>query len=59
MIGDDVFNDIQGAKDAGIGTAILVQAGKYRPSDEDKAPNAVARTCSSIVEAVDFILEGK
>ena len=36
MIGDDVLSDCRGAKQAGIGTTILVQTGKYRPGDETK-----------------------
>jgi hypothetical protein len=36
MIGDDVMGDCHGALQAGIGTAILVQTGKYRPGDESK-----------------------
>jgi HAD superfamily hydrolase (TIGR01458 family) len=59
MIGDDVLNDIQGAKDAGIGTAILVRTGKYRPRDEEKAPDTITSTCGSIIEAVDFILQSE
>jgi hypothetical protein len=54
MIGDDIVGDIQGAKDAGIGTTILVRTGKYRTGDEQKsAPTAI---CDSIVQAVDYIL---
>jgi HAD superfamily hydrolase (TIGR01458 family) len=54
MIGDDIVGDIQGAKDAGIGTTILVRTGKYRTGDEEKsAPTAI---CDSIVQAVDYIL---
>jgi HAD superfamily hydrolase (TIGR01458 family) len=57
MIGDDMISDIQGARDAGIGTSILVQTGKYRSGDEDTLENAPTITCPSFIEAVDFILQ--
>jgi len=66
MIGDDVLVDCRGALMAGVGTAILVQTGKYRDGDECKLkPNAKKEenlsgaffVCSSIVEAVDLILK--
>lgn len=56
MVGDDVVGDIIGAHEAGIGTTILVQTGKYQPHDDEKAPSS-ARVVPSIVEAVDYILE--
>jgi ribonucleotide monophosphatase NagD (HAD superfamily) len=56
MIGDDMISDIQGARDAGIGTSILVQTGKYRSGDEDTLENTPTITCPSFIEAVDFIL---
>ena len=58
MIGDDVIQDIQGAVNAGIGMRILVQTGKYREGDQAKVPdNVVTATVSSIVEAVEYILD--
>jgi HAD superfamily hydrolase (TIGR01458 family) len=55
MVGDDILGDIAGARDAGIGTTILVQTGKYQEGDEGKiAPTLVV---PSIVEAVDYILQ--
>jgi len=57
IVGDDVFQDLEGAKSAGIGTCLLVQTGKYQKGDETKVPEGtVTKTCASIVEAVDFIL---
>jgi ribonucleotide monophosphatase NagD (HAD superfamily) len=56
MVGDDVVGDIIGAHEAGIGTTILVQTGKYQPQDDEKAPSS-ARVVLSVVEAVDCILE--
>ncbi|UTW08052.1 TIGR01458 family HAD-type hydrolase [Pseudomonas benzenivorans] len=40
MIGDDVESDVRGAQRAGL-QGCLVQTGKYRPGDEDKAPAAL------------------
>jgi HAD superfamily hydrolase (TIGR01458 family) len=41
MVGDDVVNDVEGARAAGL-TGVLVRTGKYRPGDERKgAPDAV------------------
>jgi HAD superfamily hydrolase (TIGR01458 family) len=41
MVGDDVLNDVEGARSAGL-TGVLVRTGKYRPGDETKgAPDAV------------------
>jgi HAD superfamily hydrolase (TIGR01458 family) len=41
MVGDDVVNDVDGARAAGL-TAVLVRTGKYRPGDEERgAPDAV------------------
>jgi HAD superfamily hydrolase (TIGR01458 family) len=55
MVGDDVMGDIKGAQQAGVGTTILVQTGKYREGDEEKAQPTVV--VQSIVEAVEYILE--
>ena len=68
MIGDDVWVDCQGALEAGIGRAILVQTGKYRPGDEDRwqaerdssdKPLSSGRFLvrPSIVEAIELVLE--
>jgi len=61
MIGDDVRQDIIGAKRAGLGMGILVRTGKYQAGDESVeegrcAPDAVT---NSLVEAVDYILKTK
>lgn len=56
MIGDDVFADLQGAADAGIGIRILVQTGKYQEGDENKVANGVVTAVvPSIVEAVEYL----
>ena len=68
MIGDDVIQDIHGARDAGIGTTLLVQTGKYRPGDEhrtktsntattDATAQVPTKTVPSIVEAIDYVLQ--
>lgn len=38
MVGDDAEADVAGALKAGLGHAVLVQTGKYRPGDERRAP---------------------
>ncbi|CAB9500893.1 Haloacid dehalogenase-like hydrolase domain-containing protein 2 [Seminavis robusta] len=58
MVGDDVKQDVIGAKEAGIGLGILVKTGKYQEGDEvadagEAGPDIVV---SSIVEAVEYIL---
>jgi len=41
MVGDDVINDVEGARSAGL-TGVLVRTGKYRPGDETRGePDAV------------------
>jgi HAD superfamily hydrolase (TIGR01450 family) len=69
MVGDDVVNDIVGARDAGIRHLILVQTGKYQAGDEKKVLVQSSNNTSldddksnllvkpSIVEAVDYILK--
>ena len=54
MVGDDVFNDVEGALNAGI-RACLVRTGKYLPGDEDRISGEFA-TVESITEAVEFAL---
>jgi HAD superfamily hydrolase (TIGR01458 family) len=56
MIGDDVKDDVLGAQEAGM-TGILVKTGKYRPGDEGAEGIKPHFVASSIVEAVDIILE--
>lgn len=56
MVGDDAESDIAGALRAGLGRAVLVQTGKYRPGAEtaqDPAPTHVAK---DLAGAVDWIL---
>lgn len=56
MIGDDAEADVAGALAAGLGAAVLVRTGKYRPGDErafEPTPSAVA---DDLAGAVDWIL---
>ncbi|WP_397542826.1 TIGR01458 family HAD-type hydrolase [Roseovarius salis] len=56
MIGDDAEADVAGALSAGIGRAVLVRTGKYRPGDEQRfspRPSDVAR---DVGHAVDILL---
>uniref|UniRef100_UPI0025D480F3 HAD-IA family hydrolase n=1 Tax=Mesorhizobium sp. TaxID=1871066 RepID=UPI0025D480F3 len=56
MVGDDAKSDVAGALRAGLGAALLVRTGKYRPKDEtrfDPAPTAVV---DDLAAAVDWIL---
>lgn len=55
MIGDDVYDDVIGAHDAGL-IGILVRTGKYRTADENISPDKIDFVAESIVEAVDWIL---
>jgi len=48
MVGDDVLNDVEGARSAGL-TGVLVRTGKYRSGDETKgAPDAVIDRLSDL-----------
>lgn len=57
MVGDDAEADVAGALRAGIGTALLVRSGKYRPGDEarfDPPPTAVVK---DLTAAAEWIIE--
>ena len=43
MVGDDAEADVAGALAAGVGSALLVRTGKYRPGDENKVKPAPER----------------
>ncbi|WP_421726543.1 TIGR01458 family HAD-type hydrolase [Bauldia sp.] len=56
MVGDDVEADVSGALKTGIGKALLVRTGKYRPgaeADADPSPTAIV---DDIGAAADWIL---
>ncbi|MEX0350571.1 MAG: TIGR01458 family HAD-type hydrolase [Paracoccaceae bacterium] len=59
MIGDDAESDIAGALNAGLGAAILVRTGKYRPGDEKRHEPRPSATVKGIIEAVRHIVAGR
>ena len=56
MVGDDAESDVAGALSAGVGRALLVQTGKYRPGDEDRVTPAPTAVVADISAAVDRLL---
>lgn len=56
MVGDDAEADVAGALSAGLGAAVLVRSGKYRPGDEDRVTPTPSATVADIGAAVDWIL---
>lgn len=59
MVGDDAESDVAGSLRAGLGAALLVRTGKYRPGDEtrfDPAPTAVV---DDLAAATDWILKAR
>jgi HAD superfamily hydrolase (TIGR01458 family) len=57
MVGDDAEADVAGALAAGIGSALLVRTGKYRPGDEDKVAPRPTETVADLPAAVSWILQ--
>lgn len=55
MVGDDVEADVIGALTSGL-QAILVQTGKYRPSDEQVLQGSSAYVVSNISSAAELII---
>ena len=56
MIGDDAESDIAGARRAGLGRAILVRTGKFRPGDDTRFTPAPTHVADDIATAVDHLL---
>ncbi len=56
MIGDDAENDVSGALKAGVGKAILVRTGKYRPGEEKQYVPPPSFVADDISEAVDWAM---
>jgi HAD superfamily hydrolase (TIGR01458 family) len=56
MVGDDAEADVAGALAAGVGNALLVRTGKYRPGDEDKVKPRPTETVDDLVAAVRWII---
>ena len=57
MVGDDAEADVAGALAAGLGSALLVRTGKYRPGDETKAKPAPSDTVADLAAAARWIME--
>ena len=57
MVGDDAEADVAGALKAGIGRALLVRTGKYRPRDEAKVEPRPSATVEDLAAAARWILE--
>jgi HAD superfamily hydrolase (TIGR01458 family) len=57
MVGDDAEADVAGALLAGIGSALLVRSGKYRPGDETRVEPRPSETVADLAAAVGWIME--
>lgn len=56
MVGDDAESDVAGALEAGLGRAVLVRTGKYRPGDETRFAPPPTHVADDLAGAVDWIL---
>jgi len=56
MVGDDAESDVAGALRAGLGAALLVRTGKYRPGDETRFDPAPTALVDDLAAATDWIL---
>lgn len=56
MIGDDAEADVAGALSAGLGRAILVRTGKFKPGDEAKAEPPPSHVADDLASAVEWML---
>lgn len=56
IIGDDAEVDVSGALRAGIGHALLVRTGKYRPGDEQRFKPPATAVVDDIGAATDWIV---
>ncbi len=56
MIGDDAESDVAGALGAGLGAALLVRTGKYRPGDETRFNPAPTALVDDVATATDWII---
>jgi HAD superfamily hydrolase (TIGR01458 family) len=57
MVGDDAEADVAGALSAGVGRALLVRTGKYRPGDEARVDPAPTATVADLAGAASWITE--
>ena len=56
MVGDDAESDVAGALSAGLGAALLVRTGKYRPGDETRFDPAPTALVDDLTAATDCII---
>ncbi|MFD2051814.1 TIGR01458 family HAD-type hydrolase [Mesorhizobium calcicola] len=59
MVGDDAESDVAGALRAGLGAALLVRTGKYRPNDETRFDPAPTALVDDLGAATDWILTNR
>ncbi|WP_430694906.1 TIGR01458 family HAD-type hydrolase [Mesorhizobium montanum] len=59
MVGDDAESDVAGALRAGLGAALLVRTGKYRPGDETRFDPPPTALVDDLAAATDWILEAR
>lgn len=59
MVGDDAESDVAGALRAGLGAALLVRTGKYRPNDEARFDPPPTTLVDDLSAAVDWILKAR
>jgi HAD superfamily hydrolase (TIGR01458 family) len=57
MVGDDAEADVAGALKAGIGSALLVRTGKYRPGDEARVQPRPSATVADLAAAASWIMD--
>ena len=57
MVGDDAEADVAGALAAGVGSALLVRTGKYRPGDENKVKPCPSGTVEDLAAAAGWIMQ--
>jgi HAD superfamily hydrolase (TIGR01458 family) len=57
MVGDDAEADVAGALAAGIGSALLVRTGKYRPGDERRADPPPSAIVEDLAAAASWIMD--
>lgn len=58
MVGDDAESDVAGALGAGLGAALLVRTGKFRPGDETRFDPAPTALVDDLTAATEWILKG-
>ena len=59
MVGDDAESDVAGALSTGLGAALLVRTGKYRPGDETRFDPAPTALVDDLAAAIDWILKAR